>query len=213
MKIAAKYSCDNGNEAVASKFSAELGHIVTESTVRNMKAYLSLLKKEKDPDKIKTLPHAARGRPLLLQDYDKDVASYIKSLREAVGICNRSIVIPAAKGIVSYKNPALLREHGLERSWAELFLRLLGYVKRKATPKLPENLAEVPPSLPRFLYLTLLRQGKSLSLPWTIQPLLCFMSSRLIDVTLSYRNYVKIIFIRCSFQLDALRSCNHLMSV
>ena len=61
MKIAAKYSCGNGNEAVASKFSAELGHIVTESTVRNMKACLSLLKKEKDPDKIKTLPHAARG--------------------------------------------------------------------------------------------------------------------------------------------------------
>ena len=29
------------------------------------------------------------------------------------------------------------------------------------------------------------RQGKSLSLPWTIQPLLCLMSSRLIDVTLS----------------------------
>ena len=47
----AKYSCDNGNKAAASKFSAELGHVVTESTVRNMKkAYLSLLKKEKDPD-------------------------------------------------------------------------------------------------------------------------------------------------------------------
>ena len=41
----AKYSCDNGNKAAASKFSAELGHVVTESTVRNMKkAYLSLLK-------------------------------------------------------------------------------------------------------------------------------------------------------------------------
>ena len=64
----AKYSCDNGNKAAASKFSAELGHVVTESTVRNMKkAYLSLLKKEKDPDKIKSLPHAARGRPLLIK--------------------------------------------------------------------------------------------------------------------------------------------------
>ena len=134
----AKYSCDNGNKAAASKFSSELGHVVTESTVRNMKkAYLSLLKKEKDPDKIKSLPHAARGRPLLLRGYYKDVASYIKSLREAGGIVNRSIVIAAAKGIVSYKNPALLKEHGgplsLERSWAESFLRRLGYVKRKAT--------------------------------------------------------------------------------
>ena len=64
---------------------------------------------------------------------DKDVASYNKRLREAGGIVNRSIVIAAAKGIVSYKNPALLKEHGgplsLERSWAE---SVLGYVKRKA---------------------------------------------------------------------------------
>ena len=39
-----KYSCDNGNKGAASKFSAELGHVVTESTVRSMKkAYPSLL--------------------------------------------------------------------------------------------------------------------------------------------------------------------------
>ena len=50
------------------------------------KAYLSLLKKEKDPDKIKSLPHATRGRPLLLCDYDKDITSYIKSLRQAGGM-------------------------------------------------------------------------------------------------------------------------------
>ena len=69
-----KYLCDNGNKGAASKFSAELGHVVTESTVHNMKkAYLSLLKKEKDPDKIKSLPHATRGRPLLLRGYDKDI--------------------------------------------------------------------------------------------------------------------------------------------
>ena len=56
------------------------------------KTYLSLLWKGKDPDRIKSLPHAARGRPLLLCDYDKAVASYSKSLREAGGIVNRSIV-------------------------------------------------------------------------------------------------------------------------
>ena len=71
----AKYSCENGNRAAAAKFSAELGHVVTESTVGNMKkSYLVLLQKEKDPKNIKTLPHAARGRPLLLREYDKDVA-------------------------------------------------------------------------------------------------------------------------------------------
>jgi hypothetical protein len=82
--------------------------------------YLSLLKKEKDPDKIKSQPHATSGTRFLLRDYDKDVASYIKRLREAGGIVNRSIVMAATKGIVSYKNQALLKEHGgpfsLERS-------------------------------------------------------------------------------------------------
>ena len=73
-----KYPSDNVNKATISTFSVELGHVVTESPVRNMKkAYLSLLKKEKDPDKIKSLPHAARRRPMLLRGYDKDVASYI----------------------------------------------------------------------------------------------------------------------------------------
>ena len=67
------------------------------------KAYLFMLKKEKYPDKIKSLLHAARGRPLLLRGYNKDVASCIKSLQEAGGIVNCSIVIAAAKGIVSYK--------------------------------------------------------------------------------------------------------------
>ena len=38
---------------LVSKFSAELGHVATESTVRNMKkAYLSLLKKEKDKKEV-----------------------------------------------------------------------------------------------------------------------------------------------------------------
>ena len=59
MKIV-KYPCDNGNKAAINTFSVELGHVITENTVRNIKkAYLSLLKK-KDPDKIKSLPHAAR---------------------------------------------------------------------------------------------------------------------------------------------------------
>ena len=165
----AKYSCDNGNKAAASKFSAELGHVVTESTVRNMKkAYLSLLKKDKDPDNVKSLPHAARGRPVLLRSYDKDVASYIKSLREAAGIVNWSIVIAAAKGIVSYKYQALLKEHGgpisLERSWAESFLRRLGYVKRKATKaarKLPEIFAEAKLGF----YLRIKEEVKTWSIP------------------------------------------------
>ena len=80
----AKYSCENGNKAAVAKFSSELGHDVSESTVRNMKkTYLSKLREERNPDNITSLPHAARGRPLMLGSYDSDVASYVQSLRIA----------------------------------------------------------------------------------------------------------------------------------
>ncbi len=70
----AKYTCENGNKAAVEKFSDELGHKVSESSVRNMKkAYLEKLKLGKDPDSIKSLPHASRGRPLMLGDYDAEL--------------------------------------------------------------------------------------------------------------------------------------------
>jgi hypothetical protein len=54
-------------------------------------------------------------------------------------------------------------------------------------------------------YVTQTRQQLELSMPF-----LCLMSSRLIHVTLSLKNYVIIICSRCSYQLDALGSCNPL---
>lgn len=74
----------------------------------------------------------------MLREYDDDdVCKYIRSLREAGGIVNCSIVIAAAKGILTLKNPGLMKEHGcpicLNSSWAELFLCRLGFVKRKGT--------------------------------------------------------------------------------
>ena len=63
---------------------------------------------------------------------------------------DRSIVIAAAKGILSHKNPGLLKEHGgpicLSSTWAESFLCRIGYVKRKTTKaahKLPDDFPEV----------------------------------------------------------------------
>ena len=64
------------------------------------KSYLSILRKEKDSERICSLPHGARRRPLMLHDYDQDISRYIKSLREAGGIVNHSIVIAATKGIL-----------------------------------------------------------------------------------------------------------------
>ena len=116
--------------------------------MRNVKKkYLLKLHEEPDPDKRLRLPHGSRGRPLMLRCYDVEVAQYIKSLRIAGGIVNRSILIGAAKGIVFHRNPALLKEHGgtidLGCKWAEFFLSRHGDVKRKAKKsarKLPANL-------------------------------------------------------------------------
>ena len=99
----ARYAVEHGNKAAISKFSVELGKPLAESTVRNMKkSWYLKLREEPDPDKITCLPRANRGRPLMLGSYDQEVAKYIKSLRIAGGIVNRSIVIAAARGIVSH---------------------------------------------------------------------------------------------------------------
>ena len=48
------------------KFSAELGHAVSEATVRNFKrTYISIVKAGSDPDASTELPKNAPGRPLL----------------------------------------------------------------------------------------------------------------------------------------------------
>ena len=46
------------------KFTQELRHCVSESSVRNMKAYFLKLKSVLDPAHINSLPHVALGRPL-----------------------------------------------------------------------------------------------------------------------------------------------------
>ena len=77
----AKYSCECGSNGAADKLTKELGFLVTKSTVKNMrKSYLSILRKEKDPERIWSLPRGARGRLLILCDYDQDISRYIISL-------------------------------------------------------------------------------------------------------------------------------------
>ena len=146
-----RYAAENGNKAAVEKFSAELGYIVPESTVRGMKtAYLRELKKAKDSSGVKTLPHQNKGRPLKLGKYDEQVREYIRSLRLAGGIVSRSIVVSAAKGIIQHYDPSYLQEHGgelvVDDSWAKSLLNRMGYVKRKGTKaarKLPPDFTGV----------------------------------------------------------------------
>ncbi len=108
-----RYAAENGNKKAVTKFSGELGSAIPESSVRNMKAYLKQLDKVKFPEQIKKLPHSSRGRPLKPGEYDDIVKLYVHHLRLAGGIINRSIVIAAARGILSHLAPARLKEHAL----------------------------------------------------------------------------------------------------
>ena len=137
LKIA-KYACENGNKSTVEKFSKELCYELSEGTVRNFKrTYLSKLKALGDADAITSLHHATLGRSLLVGEFDDQVAAYIRQLREAGGVVNCNIVIAAAKGIISHKNPSLLKEYAghldLGKQWAQSFLHCRNFVKRKAT--------------------------------------------------------------------------------
>ena len=77
------------------------------SWVSTKQRYIHKLQKEPNLDKIVSLPHMSRGRPLTLGQYDCEVAEYIRSLHAAWGIVNWSITIAAAMGILSHWNPAM----------------------------------------------------------------------------------------------------------
>ena len=56
----AKHVYQHGNKSAALRFTQELGHCVSESSVRNTKeAYLRVLKSVPDPDEVVSLPHAS----------------------------------------------------------------------------------------------------------------------------------------------------------
>ena len=73
----AKHACECGNKSASVKSTQELGHCVSESSVRNMKkAYFPKFKSVPHPADITSLSHAALGHPLL-------VAEYVRALRLA----------------------------------------------------------------------------------------------------------------------------------
>ena len=148
----AKYASEHGNKAAATKFSRELEHAVSESTIRNIKsAYLRKLTSEKDSNNIIALPHGSISRHLLLgKALDAKVAEYVKALHIAGGIVNQLILVAAAKGIVMHECPAQLKQHGgsieIGIKWAESFFKRHRYVKHKSTKaakKLPPDFADL----------------------------------------------------------------------
>ena len=146
-----KYAQIHSNKRAVQKFSASLGFPVSEATVRNFKREVQKLLSDGQALESIELPERKRGRPLLLpEEIDQLTKKFIQSLRLCGSPVSSSIVVAAAKGILTHKACSLLKEYGgqieLTKSWAFSFLTRHGYVKRKGTRttrKLPDNFDDV----------------------------------------------------------------------
>lgn len=133
----AKWACEYGYTSAAKRFSKELMRDVNESTVRLIKKkYLRELQNSENGN-CTSLHEASRGRPPLgiIRHWSRWL--YKKKLRNVRSVVNRHILIAGAKGIEEYKNRSLQSENERpiesDRSWAESFLRRMGYLKGKGT--------------------------------------------------------------------------------
>lgn len=131
-----KHASLHGNASTVKHFGKLLSHNINESTVRSLKqAYLQTCKQKKC--EVESLMHGNRGKPLALGDLDDRVKKYIRTLRLAGGIVNRTVTMAAAKGIVKNANPSLLVENGghvaITERWARSLLERMNFVRRKGT--------------------------------------------------------------------------------
>ena len=72
---------------------------------------------------VKSLPLKPQVRPVLLGvELDMAVQQYVQALRTAGGVVNTTIVIAAAMGIVSARDPTKFTSHGghinITKTWA-----------------------------------------------------------------------------------------------
>ena len=76
--------------------------VLNESTVRGFRAAYLKARADAVDGVVEKIESKKRGNKFLMGDLDADLVAYIKKLREAGGIVNRSIVIAAAHGILSH---------------------------------------------------------------------------------------------------------------
>ena len=134
-----RYAVENSNKAAVKHFSK--WELLSESTIRSFKtSYLRELEIMKSLDLVteQGLHHKQCGRPLALPvELDQAVQAYIRSIRLAGGIVNRSIVIAGARGIILHRNKTLLTEFGgtvdLSKTLAISLMNRMGLVRRKGT--------------------------------------------------------------------------------
>ena len=142
----AKHAFAFGNQAAIRRYAREFRSEIKDSSVSTWKAkYVAEMKrllkesgsKKKDVE-VKSLPQLKQGRPPLLgDDIDRQVISYIKELREKKGIIITAVTVASGEAIVNRVNKGLLKENGgpieLTSVWAKSLHQRINFVKRKAT--------------------------------------------------------------------------------
>lgn len=155
LKIA-KYASLHGTTAAIRTFKKEMPELtLKESTVRTWRDIYRLEIKKRsasqednaDSTALDTLPTKKKGRPFLLGNtLDQQVQAYIWRVREAGGIITSSIVITAARGLVTKHDSSLLDINGgpisLKKNWANSLLSRMGLVKRKANTSVSKMTVE-----------------------------------------------------------------------
>ena len=99
-------AAENGNAATFCKFKAEFPRL-NESTVREFKKRYKLRLQTLRGEVTKLVPRYSfqTGRPLLLQDLDGIVQTFIKQLSNRGGVVNRAIANATAEALLTrYSN-------------------------------------------------------------------------------------------------------------
>jgi len=98
-----------------------------------------LLKESREKKKldveVKSLPQLKRGRPPLLgENLDRQVISYIKEVHEKKAIVTTAVTIVSGEAIVTKVNKGFLKEHGgpidLTSVWAKSLHKQINFVKK-----------------------------------------------------------------------------------
>lgn len=140
----AKKCIEIGASKTARHFK-ERGLDLNESTVRSIKKSFCSAKAQQKTDNP-VFKKNKRGAKLLLGDIDQQVLSYVKQLRIAGGVVNRTLLVAIARGFVLSSTNCQIKPESINNPWAQSFLKRHCYVKRKGTKaarKLPDDFPAV----------------------------------------------------------------------
>ena len=125
---------ENGNAATVRKFKAEFSRL-NESTVREFKKrytteIANAAKEKREVTKLILKYSSQTGRPLLIEDLNSMLQTYIKKLSNRRGVVNRAIANTTTQDLLT-RYPNIVGEIDVSSaSWVQSLFRRMGFKKR-----------------------------------------------------------------------------------